>query len=194
MSVFFAFINRLKYINRWGLMRNTREENVLEHSATVAMFAHALALLYNKLENGSVNPDRVGMIALYHETGEALTGDLPTPVKYFNDDITRAYKDIENRAVKKLSGSLPDEIADDVTRRLYGDEIETRLVKYADKLAAYVKCVEELAHGNAEFREAESSTKAILVAYGSPSVDYFIENFVNAYGLSLDRLSEQLNK
>ncbi len=188
-SVFYAFLSRMKYIGRWALMRNTRTENVLEHSAAVAMFAHALAVLRNE-NGGDVNPDRIGMMALYHETGEVLTGDLPTPVKYFNGDITSAYKDIERRSEERLTGSLPDSLRAPVSALVSGgtDE-ERRLVKYADTLAAYVKCVEELAQGNTEFAEAERSTLAKLHAYNSPEVEYFLGHFVRPFGMSLDRLS-----
>lgn len=193
-SVFYAFLSRMKYIGRWALMRNTRTENVLEHSATVAMFAHALAVLHIR-NGGDVDPDRVGMIALYHETGEVLTGDLPTPVKYFNSDITSAYKDIEKRSEKKLVESLPDELRGEVDGLVCGgSDTERRLVKYADTLAAYVKCVEELAQGNTEFAEAERSTLAKLKAYNSPEVEYFLGHFVRPFGMSLDRLSLGLGK
>lgn len=189
-SVFYAFLSRMKYIGRWSLMRNTRTENVLEHSATVAMFAHALAVLAKK-RGADVDPDRIGMIALYHETGEVLTGDLPTPVKYFNADITQAYKDIEKRSERRLTDSLPGEVKDEVTSLVSGgSETERRIVKWADTLAAYVKCVEELAQGNGEFAEAERSTLAKLHAYGSEEVEYFLEAFVRPFGMSLDKLSE----
>ena len=192
MSAFYAFINRLKYINRWSLMRKTRDENVMEHSAMVAMFAHALAVLHTQLTGEQVNADRVGMIALYHETGEVITGDMPTPIKYFNDDITRAYKEIERQSENKLVNTLPPELKGTITDLLVGSEIETILVKYADKLAAYVKCIEELSQGNKEFAEAEKATKKTLKGYNSPAVDYFMDNFVSAYSLSLDKLSEKL--
>lgn len=192
-SVFYAFLSRMKYIGRWALMRNTRTENVLEHSATVAMFAHALAVLHNE-RGGDVDPDRIGMMALFHETGEVLTGDLPTPVKYFNRDITAAYKDIEKRSEKRLTDSLPETLRTPVSDLVSGGtETERRLVKYADTLAAYVKCVEELAQGNTEFAEAERSTLAKLHSYNSPEVEYFLEHFVRPFGMSLDRLSGGLS-
>lgn len=191
-SVFYAFLSRMKYIGRWALMRNTRTENVLEHSATVAMFAHALAVLHSR-HGGRLNADRIGMLALFHETGEVLTGDLPTPVKYFNADITSAYKDIEKRSEKRLTNSLPPELHDEVAELVSGgSEEERRIVKYADTLAAYVKCVEELAQGNTEFAEAERSTLAKLHAYSSPEVEYFLEHFVTPFGMSLDLLSKGL--
>lgn len=193
MSVFYAFVTRLKYIGRWGLMRNTRTENVLEHSAVVAMFAHAVAVLHNKF-GGNVDPDRVGMMALFHETGEVITGDMPTPVKYFNGDITSAYKEIEKQSERKLVSSLTDEVKNEVGDLVSGGtETERRLVKYADTLAAYVKCIEETAQGNGEFREALVSTEKKLRDYNSREVDYFIDNFVMPFGLSLDKLGAELN-
>ncbi len=192
MSVFYAFISRMRYIMRWGLMRNTREENVMEHSAMVAMFAHALALLHNK-NGGSVNADRVGMIALFHETGEVITGDMPTPIKYFDPDITAAYKAIEKDSEKKLVRTLPEDIRPEVAELVGGGEAtEHKLVKYADTIAAYVKCVEEIAHGNNEFVEAEKQIMAKLKAYNSPEVDYFLETFVTPFGLSLDSLGKEI--
>lgn len=192
MSVFYAFISRMRYIARWGLMRNTRSENVMEHSAIVAMFAHALAVLHNKF-GGSVDPNRVGMIALFHETGEVITGDMPTPIKYFNSDITKAYKAIEAESETRIVATLPDELSPEIGALVGGgSETEKQLVKYADTLAAYVKCLEETAQGNTEFAEAESSTLKKLKAYKSAEVDFFIKEFVTAFGLSLDKLSAEI--
>ena len=193
MSVFYAFLSRMRYISRWGLMRNTRSENVMEHSAIVAMFAHALAVIHNK-RGGSVNADRVGMIALFHETGEVITGDMPTPIKYFNPDITAAYKAIEKESEGRLVSTLPEELAAEVGDLVGGgDETERKLVKYADTLAAYVKCLEEVSQGNSEFAGAEKSTKRKLRAYNSPEVEYFMDKFVTHFGLSLDNLSAEIN-
>ena len=185
---FYAMLSRMRYISRWGLMRNTRPENVMEHTAVVAMFAHALAVLHNE-RGGNVSPDRVGMMALFHETGEVITGDMPTPVKYFNPDITSAYKAIEKDSESRLVGTLPPELAGEVGDLVSGGtETERRLVKYADTLAAYVKCVEELAQGNREFADAERSTLEKLRSYRSPEVDYFLGEIVPAFGRSLDEL------
>lgn len=194
MSVFFAFINRLKYINRWSLMRNNRAENVMEHSAIVAMFAYALAVIQNKLTGGQINEERVGMIALFHEAGEVITGDMPTPIKYFNNDITNAYKEIERQSEHKLTATLPPELYGEMSALFNGSTAENMLVKYADKLAAYVKCKEELSQGNAEFKEAEKSVLDTLKGYDDRAVDYFLDHFVDAYGLSLDKLSEELKQ
>lgn len=192
MSVFYAFLSRMRYITRWGLMRNTRSENVMEHSAVVAMFAHALAVLHNK-SGGSVDANRVGMIALFHETGEVITGDMPTPIKYFNPEITQAYKAIETESEERILATLPKELDEELGSLVSGgSEVEKKLVKYADTLAAYVKCVEELAQGNNEFAEAKKSTMDKLEAYGSPEVDYFIKEFVSPFGLSLDKLSAEI--
>lgn len=192
MSVFYAFLSRMRYITRWGLMRNTRGENVMEHSAIVAMFAHALAVLHNKF-GGGVDANRVGMIALFHETGEVITGDMPTPIKYFNPEITQAYKAIEKASEERIVATLPPELNLEVGALVGGyTETEALLVKYADTLAAYVKCVEELAQGNNEFAEAEKSTKEKLAAYGSREVDFFVREFVTPFGLSLDKLSAEV--
>ncbi|MBQ7226949.1 MAG: 5'-deoxynucleotidase [Clostridia bacterium] len=192
MSVFYAFLSRMRYITRWGLMRNTRAENVMEHSAIVAMFAHALAVIHNK-QGGSVDANKVGMMALYHETGEVITGDMPTPIKYFNPEITSAYKAIEEDSEKKLLSTLPEDLAGEVGALVMGgNETELKLVKYADTLSAYVKCLEEISQGNAEFKEAEASTKRKLQAYESKEVDYFMERFVTPFGLSLDNLSKEI--
>ena len=146
MSSFFAFLSRMKLIRRWGLMRNTVSENILEHSAEVAMIAHALAVIDRKMYGGTADPDRVGVLALYHESAEVITGDLPTPVKYYNREISAAYKDIERAAEARIVAALPDELKDDFAPLVSPDKSssEYRLVKYADKLAAYIKCVEEL--------------------------------------------------
>lgn len=193
MSVFYAFISRMRYITRWGLMRNTRGENVMEHSAMVAMFAHALGTIHNK-QGGNVDANKVGMIALFHETGEVITGDMPTPIKYFNPEITAAYKAIEKDSEAKLVNTLPDEVRSEVAELVDGGtETEHKLVKYADTLAAYVKCLEEISQGNKEFAEAEKLIKRKLRNYKSPEVDYFLDKFVTPFGLSLDNLSEEIN-
>ena len=176
-------------------MRNLRTENVLEHSAMVAMFAHSLAIIHNKLNNDNISADHVGMIALFHETGEVITGDMPTPVKYFNSDITKAYKEIESDAERKLISTLPSELNSELSELIeHTNEKEYALVKYADTLCAYVKCIEECENGNSEFSEAKKATEKKLSDYNSNVVDYFMKHFVTAFGLSLDKLSKELNK
>ncbi len=186
---FFSFLNRMKYINRWGLMRNTRVENVAEHSFQTAVIAHALACIEKVVFGGNVDPEKAVAIAIYHETAEVITGDLPTPVKYFNDEIRSAYKDLERYAEKKLLDGLPAELKGEIGALVSPDDCEEkRLVKYADKLAAYVKCIEEKNCGNNEFDNAFAATEKELKAYKNRAVDYFMEKFVGAYYKNLDQL------
>lgn len=192
-SHFFAYIARMKYITRWGLMRNTRAENVQEHSLQVAMIAHALATIGNELYGERNDIGRVVTVALYHDASEIITGDLPTPVKYFRDDIRDSYKALEAHAERKLTALLPNEL-----RRSFAEVIETeqiepgvhRLVKAADSLAAYLKCIEEDAAGNREFRRAEEFLRQKLDDMDDlPAVGYFRQQFVDAFKLTLDDLS-----
>ena len=158
-SVFYAFLSRMKYIGRWSLRRITRTEKVLEHSATVAMCAHALAVLRVR-NGGNVDPDRIGMMALFHETGEVLTGDLPTPVKYFNGQLHGEYEKVERLAVDKIAATLPEPLKGALYPLLQADKTseEYAFVKAADKLSAYLKCLEELRSGNSEFVQAEKTS------------------------------------
>ena len=156
MFKFFAFLNRMKYIKRWSLMRSVREENIMEHSQQVAVIAHALALINNKIYGGNVNVEKVVLLAQYHEVGEVITGDLPTPIKYFNPEIKAAYKDLEKNASERLLGMLPETLQGEYREYILPDEEgeEYKLVKCADRLAAYLKCVEEVKAGNSEFKKA----------------------------------------
>lgn len=191
MSGFFAFLSRMKLIARWGLMRNTVRENICEHSAEVAMIANALAIIDRKFYGGTADPDTVGMIALYHESAEVITGDMPTPVKYYNAEINEAYKAIERAAEGRILDSLPEELRAEFAPMVAPDRqsYEYKLVKYADKLAAYVKCIEELRASNAEFKSAHAAIGQELNACEHPAVKYFMEHFVEAYYLTLDELS-----
>jgi 5'-deoxynucleotidase len=180
----------MKFIRRWGLMHNTYSENVQEHSLRVAQIAHALALIRNRRYQGSVNPERVVVLALYHDASEVLTGDLPSPIKYFNPGIEQAYHDIEASAAEKLVGMVPDELADayrDVLMPEADDHV--RIVKAADKLCAYIKCLEETAAGNKEFSQAEQSLRKTVDAIDLPEVSYFLETFVPSFRLTLDELN-----
>ena len=162
---FFAMISRMKYIQRWALMRNAESENVSEHSLEVAEIAHALCLIGNKRLGKALNADRAAVIAIYHDATEILTGDLPTPVKYFNKEIRHAYKDVEATAAKSLTGHLPEDLKEAYMELLSpGDEYayEKKLVKGADKLSAYIKCLEEKKAGNSEFMSAQESTLASI--------------------------------
>jgi len=188
-SHFFAYISRMRFIQRWALMRNTAQENVQEHSHQVAVLAHALAVIRNEKFGGQVDAGAVAVAALYHDASEILTGDMPTPIKYYNPGIQRAYKEVEAVAERKLVDMLPEEL-----RGAYDDVITVvdpevrQLVKAADKLSAYIKCVEELKAGNNEFREAAAQTKRALEAYGMPEVAYFLETFMESFALTLDEL------
>lgn len=192
-SHFFAHLSRLKLINRWPLMRNVRTENVSEHSLQVAMVAHALALIKNKKFNGNLNAERIAMMAIYHDASEVLTGDLPTPVKYYNAQIAHEYKKIEKIAQQKLIEMLPEEL-----RSAYApliddhqhSEAETAIVKQADALCAYLKCLEELSAGNNEFLLAKARLEKTLTQRQSPEMDYFVEVFVPSFSLSLDEISQ----
>lgn len=188
MSNFFAYLSRMKYIKRWSLMRSTVTENVLEHSAEVAQIAHALASISNLYFGGDFDCDRIGMIGLYHETSEVITGDLPTPIKYYNPEIKSAYKAIEEVANSKLIGMLPSELRPSYTTLMKPTEKEALIVKVADKISAYCKCIEEVKCGNGEFKKAQKSLKATLDSYKLPEVEYFMENFISAYSKTLDEL------
>ena len=190
MSKFFAYINRMKYIKRWSLMRSVREENIMEHSQQVAVLAHALALIRNKVFGGNVNIEKVVLLAQYHEVGEVITGDLPTPIKYFNPEIKSAYKDLEQKACVKILSMLPDELKPEYEKYVLPDteSQEYRLVKYADRLAAYLKCVEEIKAGNSEFKKAKASILSDLKAAKCPEVNYYLKEFAPAYELTLDEL------
>ena len=188
---FFAYLSRMRYISRWGLMRNTFQENIQEHSHMVAVLAHALAVIRRDVLGKPADPGLAAAAALYHDAPEILTGDLPTPIKYYSPDIRDAYKQVEKVSADKLSAMLPEELRGAFAPLLREDyDPDTRaLVKAADKLSAYIKCVEELKAGNAEFRQAAEQTLEALKGYGLPEVDYFMERFLPAFGLTLDELS-----
>ena len=188
-SSFYALLSRMKYISRWSLMRNTQPENICEHSYEVAVIAHALSLLTNRRFGGQVREDRCVLLALYHDTTEIITGDLPTPVKYYNPAIRDAYREVENVATEKLLSMLPEDLRDAYQLVLSpqpGDEQEARLVKAADKLSALIKCVEECRHGNREFEKARLSTEQAVRDMHLPAADCFLEEFLPAYALTLD--------
>ena len=188
---FFAYMARMKYIKRWNLMRNTREENVQEHSHMVSVIAHALCLIRNKLFDGDVDEKAVLAHAVYHEAGEVITGDLPTPIKYFNHDIKSADKNIEHFAEETLLTMLPEELRDELAPYIRGDvdaEVK-KIVKAADRLCAYIKCVEEKKTGNSEFDKAAVRTMDAIRKMEMPEVDYFIEKFLPSYEMTLDELN-----
>lgn len=192
-SHFFAYMSRLKLISRWPLMRNVRIENVQEHSLQVAMVAHALAIINNRIYQGNVNAERIALLAMYHDASEVLTGDLPTPVKYFNSQIAHEYKAIEEIARQKLITMVPEELRDAfaplIDEQQFTEE-EKALVKQADALCAYLKCLEELAAGNNEFRLAKTRLEKTLAARRSDEMDYFMRVFVPSFELSLDEMND----
>ena len=191
MSHLFAYFSRMRLIRRWGLMHNTYPENVQEHSLLVALAAHALAIIRNRLYGGTVDPARVAVLALYHDSGEVLTGDLPSPIKYFNPDIRAAYSEIESSAAETLLAMVPEALRADYRAALVPaavDPVEHALVKAADKLCAYMKCLEETAAGNREFAKAEAALRQTVEAIDLPEVRYFLDTFVPSLRLSLDEL------
>lgn len=192
MSHFFAHLSRLKLINRWPLMRNVRTENVSEHSLQVAFVAHALAIIKNRKFGGNVNTERIALLAMYHDASEVITGDLPTPVKYHNPHIAREYKKIEKIAQKKLLEMLPAELQEDFLPILDDSQHtaeETFIIKQADSLCAYLKCLEELSAGNHEFNLAKARLEKTLADRHSQEMDYFMKVFVPGFSLSLDEIS-----
>ena len=187
---FFAYISRMRYIGRWSLMRNSLPENIQEHSHMVAVLAHALGVIRRDVFHVPCNPDEAATVALFHDSSEILTGDLPTPIKYHSNEIRDAYKEVEALACHKLLDTLPEELRGAYEPLLAG-ETEERvhdLVKAADKLSAYIKCIEERKAGNNEFLSAEAQTRKLLEESHMPEVDYFLEHFISAFELNLDEL------
>lgn len=188
-SKFFAVISRMKYINRWALMRNTITENISEHSLEVAFIAHVLALLRNKRFGGNVSPERCALLAMYHDTTEIITGDLPTPIKYYSREIRGAYDEIEQKAKNTLISYLPDDLKEDFEPLFCKTDEEAELwelVKAADKLSALIKCLEERQMGNNDFQSAEKSTLESIKSMNIPEAQVFLDEFIPAYTLTLD--------
>ncbi|HIY20770.1 MAG TPA: 5'-deoxynucleotidase [Candidatus Flavonifractor merdigallinarum] len=187
---FFAYLSRMRYITRWGLMRSTVPENVQEHSHMTAVLAHALAVIRRDVLGGEADPERAATAALFHDAGEILTGDLPTPVKYFSPTLRSSYREVEDLAAEKLLSTLPEAMRPAYAPWLQEDyDRETwSLVKAADKLSAHIQCLEELKAGNPEFRKAAQQTKAALLDMELPEVAYFMEHFLPAFQLTLDEL------
>lgn len=188
---FFAMMARMKYIERWSLMRNSDSENISEHSMEVAMIAHALAVISNVRLNNEIDVNKAALIGLYHDATEIITGDLPTPVKYYNDEIKSAYKEVEQIATNKLLGMLPEDMRpyyNNLFNKTYEDSYLWKLVKAADKLSALIKCIEEEKTGNIEFKSARVSTLKSLEAMELEEVRIFEEEFLSSYELTLDEL------
>jgi len=195
MYPFFALISRMKYIDRWQLMRNSRPENLSDHSMDVAVIAHALSVIANKRFGHSIDSEKAALVGLYHDASEIITGDMPTPVKYYGDEIRDAYKNVENKAVENLLSKIPEDLRDEFEgifkKESDEEDIYMRhLVKCADKMSAYIKCIEEENEGNSEFRTAKTSTEKVLkdMEEKYPEVRVFVEEFLPAYGKTLDEL------
>lgn len=184
---FFAYISRMRYIERWSLMRNAMPENIQEHSHMVAVIAHALGVIRRDVFHGDCDPNACATAALYHDASEILTGDLPTPIKYYNPAIKNAYKQVEKVACQKLLATLPEELRPAFRPLMTGEEYQD-IVKAADKLSAYIKCIEERRAGNDEFLSAEKQTRALLEQSPLPEVEYFMNHFIPAFELTLDEL------
>ncbi len=187
---FYAYMDRMKYIKRWQLMRSVRDENIMEHSQNVTLLAHALAVIHNEEFGGKADVLKTVLYAVYHETSEVMTGDLPTPIKYYNNQLHGAYKELEKSACEKIVNTLPEKMQSAISPFVLADEnsIEYKLVKAADRIAAYVKCLEELRSGNSEFSKAKKSIEEDLLSRNMPEVEYFFKHFIPSYSLTLDDL------
>jgi len=189
MFNFFAYISRMKYIARWSLMRNSFSENIQEHSHAVAVLAHALGVIRRDVLGLPCDPNACATAALYHDASEIITGDLPTPIKYYSPAIREAYRQVEDEAASQLLDMLPEELRPSYEPLLREEDKEIkRIVKAADKLSAYIKCVEELRGGNNEFRDAGRESLEALKDMGMPEVDWFLQRFGSSFGLTLDEL------
>ena len=186
---FYAMLSRMKYINRWGLMRNTREENLCEHSLEVAFVAHALGIINNEIFGGDIPAERLAILGMYHDVTEIITGDMPTPVKYYSSVIREAYKEVENVAKNELLSGLPEKLAykyETVHAETSDEEQLWKYVKAADKLSALIKCIEEQQMGNLDFAKAQKTIEEALKNMRMPEVDYYMKEFIPAYSLTID--------
>ncbi|WP_299013515.1 5'-deoxynucleotidase [uncultured Photobacterium sp.] len=191
-SHFFAHLARMKLIQRWPLMRCVSTENISEHSLQVAFVAHALALIKNRKFGGNTNPERIALLGMFHDVSEVLTGDMPTPIKYYNPAIAEEYKKIELAAEQKLLSMLPEEFRDDYAPLLDSHKVnkeDYKIVKQADSLCAYLKCLEELNAGNHEFTQAKKRLEHTLDERSTPEMEYFLTTFVESFNLTLDDIS-----
>ena len=191
MNNFFGMLSRMKYINRWGLMRNNINENIAEHSLQVAIIAHGLAVIGNKRFGRNLNAEHIAMMGIMHDTTEIITGDLPTPIKYYAPEIRDAYKKVENIAANQLLKELPEDMQESYEDILIEDDsIEWKYVKAADKLSAYIKCIEEKNTGNTDFAKAEDTIRKSLEDMQMEEIDVFIEEFLPAYVMTLDEINK----
>ena len=189
---FYAMLSRMKYIERWALMKNSDSENICEHSLDVAVLAHGLAMIGVKRLGKTYNPERIALLGIYHDCTEILTGDMPTPIKYYNEEIRDAYKQIEEKAAGRLLSMLPDDLRDEYKKYFLADEIseeEESIVKAADKLSALIKCMKEGQNGNQEFSQARISTFESLKMMNCEEADIFCREFLPEYEKTLDELS-----
>lgn len=189
---FFAMMSRMKFIERWALMRNALSENICEHSLEVSILAHALAVISNERLGNQLNAEKAALIGIYHDATEIITGDMPTPIKYYNENIQGAFKAVEQAAAERLLFMLPEDIRKSyevIFNPMEGEEYLWKLVKAADKLSALIKCIEERKAGNSEFIRAEESIAGILKAMKLKEVDIFIKDFLPAYDKTLDELN-----
>lgn len=189
-SHFYAMLSRMKYINRWGLMNNTKYENLSEHSLQVAIIAHCLVLIHNKRFGGNINPERAALLAVFHDATEIITGDMPTPIKYFNPEIKEAYQKIENTAADKLVSLLPEDFQEDFEKILKMSNSQDaelkKFVKAADRFSALIKCIDEMRMGNDEFRKAKETIENSIHDMNMPEVKVFEEEFLPSFYLALD--------
>lgn len=192
-SNFYGMLARMKYINRWGLMRNTRTENVAEHSLEVAIIAHALSVIGNTYFGKNIDVDHMAVLALFHDTTEIITGDLPTPIKYYAPEIRDAYKNVESIAADQLLLELPEEMRKEYGPILHEEESEENLkiLKAADKLSAYIKCLEEINMGNSDFNEAAKTIKAAIDKMELPEVSFYVEHFLPSYNKTIDEINKK---
>ena len=191
---FYAMLSRMKYINRWGLMRNTRNENLCEHSLEVAYVAHALGIINNEIFGGDINAERLAVLGMYHDVTEIITGDMPTPIKYYNPLIRDAYKEVEQVAEEQMLSGISPDIRERYRGVLLETEEEAELWKYvkaADKISAYIKCIEEKKTGNRDFEDAEVTIYNAINDMGLPEADYFMKEYIRAYMLTIDKSGEE---
>ncbi len=191
---FFAMFSRMKYIDRWALMRNTRKENLSEHTLEVAAIAHALAVISNEKYGASLNAERAALLGIYHDMPEIITGDMPTPIKYGNPQLKQAYKAVERETASHLVSMLPDYMQDSYKGffiKESADEELWKLVKAADKISAFIKCIEEEKAGNTEFNSAKKATFATISALDIPAAKTFLDEFIAAFDLDLDELQQK---
>lgn len=191
MNNFFGMLARMKYINRWGLMRNTKTENIAEHSLEVAIIAHALAVIGNTYFEKKLDAEHIAILGVMHDTTEIITGDLPTPIKYYAPEIRDAYKKVENVAANQLLSELPEEMRNSYKNILIEENnTDWKYVKAADKMSAYIKCIEERKTGNKDFIKAEETIKKSLDDMKMEEVDKFIDVFLPSYAMTLDEINK----